>query len=274
MANILKLEKQVAAISMLAEGSSVRSTERVTGIHRDTIIRLMQRVSESCAKFSDKTLRDLNCKRIEVDEIWGFVGKKNKNINAGDNPSEVGDQYTFVALDSNSKLIPCYRIGKRTAQTTAEFIDDLASRLHNRIQLSSDGFGPYVNAIKGTFGHQVDYAQIVKEYSQDPADQGRYSPPRVRKVLKDDIIGYPNMDLVSTSFVECSNLTIRMHCRRLTRLTNAFSKKLDNFKRAMDLYFCYYNFVRFHRTIRMTPAMQAGVVSSPMTVKDLVEMAQ
>jgi IS1 family transposase len=274
MANILKLEKQVAAISMLAEGSSVRSTERVTGIHRDTIIRLMQRVGESCADFSDKTLRDLNCKRIEVDEIWGFVGKKNKNIDAGDNPSEVGDQYTFVALDAESKLIPSYLVGKRTAETTVAFIDDLASRLHNRIQLSSDGFSPYVNAIKDQFGHKVDYAQIVKEYSQDPADQGRYSPPRVRKVLKDDIIGFPNMDLVSTSFVECSNLNIRMHCRRLTRLTNAFSKRLDNFKRAMDLYFCYYNFVLFHRTIRMTPAMQAGVVSSPMTVKDLVEMAQ
>jgi IS1 family transposase len=258
---------------MLAEGSSVRSTERVTGIHRDTIIRLTQRVGESCAAFSDKTLRDLNCKRIEVDEIWGFVGKKNKNIDAGDNPMQVGDQYTFVALDSESKLIPCYKVGKRTAETTQEFIDDLASRLHNRIQLSSDGFPAYLNAIQRKFGHQVDYAQIVKEYSQDPADQGRYSPPRVRKVLKDDIIGFPDMDLCSTSFVECSNLTIRMHCRRLTRLTNAFSKRLNNFKQAMDLYFCFYNFVRFHRTLRMTPAMQAGVIRSPLTIQNLVKMA-
>jgi len=274
MANILKLEKQVAAISMLAEGSSVRSTERVTGIHRDTIIRLMQRVGESCADFSDKTLRDLNCKRIEVDEIWGFVGKKNKNVTDEDNPLEVGDQYTFVALDAESKLIPCYKVGKRTAETTQDFIDDLASRLHNRIQLSSDAFQPYVNAIQRTFGHQVDYATIVKEYAQDLSERGRYSPPKVRNILKDDKFGFPNMNLVSTSYVECSNLNIRMHCRRLTRLTNAFSKRLDNFKRAMDLYFCYYNFVLFHRTIRMTPAMQAGVVSSPMTVKDLVEMAQ
>jgi IS1 family transposase len=234
----------------------------------------MQRVGESCAAFSDKTLRDLNCKRIEVDEIWGFVGKKNKNIDDDDNPSEVGDQYTFVALDAESKLIPCYKVGKRTAETTQDFIDDLASRLHNRIQLSSDGFIPYVKAIQQKFGHQIDYAQIVKEYSQDVADRGRYSPPKVCRVEKDDIIGFPNMGLVSTSFVECSNLNIRMHCRRLTRLTNAFSKKLDNFKRAMDLYFCYYNFVLFHRTIRMTPAMQAGVVRSPMTIKDLVEMAQ
>ena len=274
MANILKLEKQVAAISMLAEGSSVRSTERVTGIHRDTIIRLMQRVGETCADFSDKTLRDLNCKRIEVDEIWGFVGKKNKSVTDDDNPSEVGDQYTFVALDAESKLIPCYKVGKRTAQTTQEFIDDLASRLHNRIQLSSDAFSPYVNAIERTFGHQIDYATIVKEYKQDLSERGRYSPPKVSRVEKDDIIGFPNMDLASTSFVECSNLTIRMHCRRLTRLTNAFSKKLESFKRAMDLYFCYYNFVRFHRTIRTTPAMEAGVVRSPMTVKDFVEMAQ
>jgi len=274
MAYILKLEKQVTAISMLAEGSSIRSTERVTGIHRDTIIRLMQRVGKSCASFSDKTIRDLNCKRLEVDEIWGFVAKKNKNITDDDNPSEVGDQYTFVALDAESKLIPSYKVGKRTAQTTQEFIDDLASRLRNRIQLSSDAFVPYVNAIERGFDHQVDYATIVKEYRQEPTDRGRYSPPKVTSVDKNDVIGFPNMDLVSTSYVECSNLNIRMHCRRLTRLTNAFSKKLDNFKRAMDLYFCYYNFVLFHGAIRVTPAMEAVVVKSPMTVKDLVEMAQ
>ena len=173
-----------------------------------------------------------------------------------------------------SKLIPSYKIGKRTAETTQEFIDDLASRLNNRIQLSSDAFIPYTNAIQRTFGHDVDYGTIVKEYSQDAADRGRYSPPKVFRTTKNDVIGYPNMDFASTSYVERSNLNMRMHCRRLTRLTNGFSKKLENFQAAMDLYFCFYNFVRFHRTLRMTPAMQAGVVSSPFTIQNLVEMAQ
>jgi IS1 family transposase len=205
------------------------------------------------------------------------VAKKNKNVTEDDNWSKIGDQYTFVALDSDSQLIPCYKIGKRTVETTQEFIDDLASRLNNRIQLSSDAFLPYMGAISRTFGHDVDYATIVKEYSQDPADRGRYCPPKVFRTTKDDKIGYPEQDLISTlistSYVERSNLTIRMHCRRVTRLTNGFSKKLENFQAAMDLYFCFYNFVRFHRTLRMTPAMQAGVIGSPLTVQNLMEMA-
>ena len=273
MANNLKLEKKVAAISMLVEGLSVRSTERVTGVHRDTILRLMVRVGEACATFSNDTLHDLDCKRIEIDEIWGFVAKKNKNVTADDPWSKIGDQYTFVALDSDTKLIPSYKVGKRTAETTQAFIDDLASRLRNRIQLSSDAFIPYTNAILQQFGHDIDYATIVKEYSQDEADRGRYSPPKVFRTTKNDVIGFPEQRLISTSYVERSNLSIRMHCRRLTRLTNAFSKKLENFQAAMDLYFCFYNFVRFHRTLRVTPAMEAGVISSPLTVKNLVEMA-
>jgi IS1 family transposase len=244
----------------------------VTGVHRDTIIRLTERIGKACASFSDHTLRNLDCGRIEVDEIWGFVAKKNKNVTAEDNWSKIGDQYTFVALDAENKLIPCYKIGKRTTETTQEFINDLASRLRNRIQLSSDAFIPYFGAINNTFGHDIDYATIVKEHSQDPADLGRYRPPKVFRTTKDDKIGYPEQDLISISYVERSNLTIRMHCRRLTRLTNAFSKKLEDFQAAMDLYFCFYNFVRSHRTLRMTPAMRAGVLGSPLTIQNLVEM--
>jgi len=273
MANVLKRDKQVAVISMLLEGSSVRSAERITGVHRDTILRLMVRVAAGCADFSNRTLRNLKCNRIEVDEIWAFVAKKNKNVGERDEWSRVGDQYTFVALDPQTKLIPSYLVGKRTAYTTMAFIDDLASRLSTRVQISSDAFPAYYHAIATSFGGNVDYASVVKEYAETPAGRGRYSPPRVISIEKDDLIGFPNMETVSTSLVERSNLSIRTHCRRLTRLSLGFSKKLENFKASMDLYFCFYNFVRFHRTIKATPAMEAGVLPSALSIGDLVDMA-
>jgi len=233
----------------------------------------MVRVAGACARYSDATLRDLPCERIEMDEIWAYVGKKQKNVEWNDDRSRVGDQYTFVALDPDSKLIPCWLTGKRTSETTWTFVTDLQSRLRNRIQLSSDDFAPYFNAVDEAFGHDVDYATIVKRYEETPAGRGRYSPPRIVSVEKDDKIGWPDLSLTGTSYVERQNLTIRMQCRRLTRLTNAFSKKVENLKAAMDLHFTHYNFVRFHKTIRCTPAMEAGVVGSPLTVTDLVEMA-
>lgn len=273
MANVLKLEKQVAVISGLVEGMSVRSIERMIGVHRDTILRLMVRVANAAAAYSDKSLRDLNCQDVAVDEIWAYVAKKQRNVTDNDDRSRVGDQYTFVALDNDSKLVPCWRVGKRTADTTWDFISDLEKRLHNRVQLSSDGWEPYVQAIDAAFRGQVDYAQVVKSYSEEPAGRGRYSPPKVVSTDKTVIIGSPNLASVTTSYVERQNLSIRMECRRLTRLTNAFSKKLENLKAAMDLHFTHYNFVRNHRSIRCTPAMEAGVASSALTVRDLVEMA-
>jgi IS1 family transposase len=274
MANILKRDKQIATLSMLLEGSSIRSTERITGVHRDTITRLMVRVARAAERFSSATMVDLPCKRIEVDELWAFVQKKNKNVAESDDWTKVGDQYTFVALDPETKLIPSHLVGKRTVQTAMAFMDDLASRMRSRIQLSSDGFLPYVHAVEHAFGRNgVDYGQVVKEYAETDAGRGRYSPARVVAISKDEVEGWPNLETCSTSLVERSNLTIRMHCRRLTRLTNGFSKKLDNLKAAMDLYFAYYNFVRFHRSIRCTPAMAAGVSSSALTVADLVDMA-
>jgi IS1 family transposase len=274
MANILKTEKQVAAISMLVEGASVRSIERVTGVHRDTILRLMVRVANAGAAYSDRTLRNLPCKRIECDEIWAYVRKKQRNvIGIREDRSQVGDQYTFIALDPESKLIPCWLVGKRTAANTLDFMLDLKARLKNRVQLSTDGFEPYVNAVEAAFGRDVDYATIVKSYEEQPAGRGRYSPPRVVSIEKDEKMGWPNMDTVSTSLVERQNLTVRMQVRRLTRLTNAFSKKLPNLRAALDLHFTHYNFVRYHRSIRCTPAMEAGIAPTALTVKDLVEMA-
>ena len=273
MANVLKLDKQVAVISGLVEGMSVRSVERMTGVHRDTILRLMVRVANGCAAFSDKTLRNLNATRVEVDEIWAYVAKKQRNVDWRDDFRLVGDQYTFVAIDPESKLIPTWLVGRRTSSTTFAFIRDLRFRLKNRVQISSDGWEPYVRAIEEQFGDNVDYATIVKSYEETPAGRGRYSPPRVTSVEKDVKIGMPAVDLISTSMVERQNLSIRMECRRLTRLTNAFSKKLENLKAAMDLHFTHYNFVRYHRTIRCTPAMEAGIASSALTVRDLVELA-
>jgi len=273
MANVLRRDKQVAALSLLLEGSSVRSAERITGVHRDTILRLMVRVGEACGRFSSETLVDLSCKRIEVDEIWAFVAKKNKNVDESDEWAKVGDQYTFVTLDPETKLIPCYLVGKRTAYTTMQFIDDLPARLGRRVQIFSDAFPAYYHAIATAFDKDVDYASVIKDYAETSAGRGRYSPPRVVSIQKDDLIGTPNMDLAGTSIVERSNLTIRTHCRRLTRLSLGFSKKLENFKASMDLYFCFYNFVRTHRTIRCTPAMEAGVMKDALSIGDLVDMA-
>lgn len=236
--------------------------------------RVVVRVGLSAGRFASRTLTDLPCRRIEVDEIWAFVAKKNKNVTQADDWTRVGDQYTFVALDPETKLIPSYLVGKRTAYTAMQFMEDLSSRLRNRVQLSSDGFLPYVHAVEHAFGHNgVDYGQVVKEYVETPAGRGRYSPPNVVSVEKDDVMGWPKFELISTSLVERQNLTIRTHCRRLTRLALGFSKKLENFTASMDLYFAYYNFVRQHRTIRCTPAMEAGVLPSALTVADLVDMA-
>ncbi len=271
--NILDSAKQEMIIGGLVEGSSIRSLERMGGVHRDTIMRLLVRVGDSCEKIMDSTMRNLPCKDIEVDEVWSFVGKKQRHVKSQDNPNEVGDFYTFIALDPATKLIPAYRVGKRDLFNAQAFISDLASRLKNRIQLSSDKLRAYVEAVESTFGADIDYGQIVKSYEAEPIGPGRYSPPEVVGVEKEYIVGYPDPDRICTSYVERQNLTVRMHIRRFTRLTNAYSKKLENMKAAVALHFCHYNFVRIHSTTRTTPAMEAGVTKELWTIKDLIERA-
>jgi IS1 family transposase len=267
----LSSDKKVMAVSMLAEGNSIRAIERITGVHRDTIMRLGVRVGEGAAKIMDEKLRGLNCRTVEVDEIWGFIGAKRKNaVRVG----AYGDVWTFISLDVDSKLIPNFIVGKRDAYHAKAFMDDLASRITNRVQLSSDGLAAYEDAVERGFGTEVDYGQIVKTFSivdlrKDAA--GRYSPADVIKVEKMVVSGKPNIDRISTSHVEKQNHTLRMHCRRLTRLTNAFSKKLDNFKAAVALNFAYYNFVKTHGAVRMTPAQAAGVERSAWSVAELME---
>lgn len=268
--NNLKTEKQEMIVRGLVEGASIRSLERLTEVHRDTIMRLLVRVGDSCEKIMDSTMKGLTCKNIEVDEIWSFVGKKQRHVGLDDDPSKVGDFYTFVALDSDTKLIPAYRVGKRDLFNAQAFIDDLASRLKNRVQLSSDKLPAYVEAIESTFGADIDYGQIVKSYEAEPLGPGRYSPPRVVSVLKEYISGSPDWNKICTSYIERSNLTMRMQIRRFTRLTNAFSKKLENLKAAVALHFAHYNFVRVHGTIKVTPAMEAGITDHIWSIRDLI----
>jgi IS1 family transposase len=272
MANHLSAQMKAQAVGMLCEGSSIRSIERITNIHRDTIMRLGVRIGTACAKIADAKMRNLSCASIQIDEIWGFIGKKKRNVSASD--TGVGDVWTFIALDRDSKLIPTVLVGKRDTYHARAFCDDLASRLANRVQITSDALAAYPDAIERGFGSEVDYAQIVKTYSvvnlnRDAAS--RYSPAEVVRTEKHVVCGEPKRELISTSHVEKQNHTLRMHCRRLTRLSNAFSKKLENFQAAVALNFCYYNFVKVHGAIRMTPAMAAGVENSIWTVPELIE---
>jgi len=269
--NILKSEKKLAVLSALVEGNSIRSTERMTGVHRDTIMRLTVEVGRGCLALMDRTMHDLSCRYLEVDEIWTFVQKKQLRLKAHEKRNHrIGDQYAFVALDAESKLIPCFRVGKRDGLTARRFLHDLEGRLAHRIQLTTDGFSAYVDAVWNAWGADIDFAQLVKMYEAEHPGPGRYSPPRVSEVVSTTITGSPDPGRVCTSYVERQNLTIRMACRRFTRLTNAFSKKLENLKAALALHFAHYNFVRVHGSLRVTPAMAAGVSDRIWSLADLL----
>lgn len=269
--NRLSIDRQAQAISALVEGNSIRSTERMTGIHRDTTMRLLVQVGEGCAAIMDAEMRDLPSERIQVDEIWAYVGKKQRHVTANDNRAAVGDMWTFVALDPDTKLVPAFRVGKRTRAEAHAFIYDLSERLANRVQLSSDALRTYVDAVEEAFGADVDYGQAVKFYEAEPIGPGRYSPPKVTRQEKTVVAGSPDQKHISTSLVERQNLTMRMSMRRFTRLTNAFSKKVDNLRAAVSLHFAHYNYVRVHKTLRITPAMAAGVSDRLWSLEELVE---
>jgi IS1 family transposase len=246
--NRVPLSRRVQIVNCLVEGNSIRSTERMTGTHRDTICRLLVEVGGGCAKLMDAQMRELPCRRIEVDEIWAYVGKKQRHMTALDDPRRFGDQYTFVAIDPETKLVPAYCVGKRDLPTATAFITDLSERLANRVQLSSDALAAYVEATERAFGADIDYGQIVKFFEAEPVGRGRYSPPHVVGAERTVITGNPDQAKISTSLIERQNRTMRMSMRRFTRLTNAFSKKVENLRAAVSLHFAHYNFVRVHRT--------------------------
>ena len=244
--NRLSLAPRTQVINCLVEGNSIRSTERLTNTHRDTVMRLMVQVGDGCAKLMDREMHDLSCERIQVDEIWSYVQKKQRWVMPQDDRSRVGDMWTFVALDPDTKLVPAYRVAKRTRAHAVAFMTDLSERLANRVQLSSDALNTYVDAVERAFGADVDYGQAVKFYEAEPIGPGRYSPPRVVDQQKTVIAGRPDQGHISTSIVERQNLTMRMSMRRFTRLTNAFSKKVENLRAAVSLHFAHYNLVRVH----------------------------
>ncbi len=269
--NRLSLDRRTAVIAALVEGNSIRSTERMLNIHRDTIMRLMVEVGTGCAGIMDEKMRELPCKRIQTDEIWAYVGKKQRHVKPGDDRSRVGDQWTFVAIDPDTKLVPAYRIGKRTKPHAVAFMQDLSMRLANRVQISTDGLKAYVDAVERAFGADVDYGQAVKFYEAEPVGPGRYSPPEVVGMERTVVAGNPDQRHISTSIIERQNLTMRMSMRRFTRLTSGFSKKLENMQAAVALHFTHYNFVRMHKTLRMTPAMAAGVEKGMWSLNELVD---
>lgn len=275
MANVLPKDKQITVIAALAEGSSIRSIERMTGINRNTIMNLGVRVGQGCAALLNDKMRNLTCNLLQFDEVWGFVGKKQKHLKVDDDPTK-GDVWTFCAIDAETKLVPAFKVGKRDHITANAFVSDVASRLRNRPQISTDGLRAYVEAVENAFGMNVDYGMIIKNYGTDQGDhhqERRYSAPAITFCEKREIVGRPNADLICTSHVERLNATTRLHMRRLTRLTHAFSKKLENFEAAVALHFAYYNLVRTHGSLKMTPAMFAGIERDFWTVADLVEAA-
>lgn len=274
--NKLSFGKRVQVVSALVEGNSIASTCRMTNVNKRTVLRLLATVGLACEDLQDRWLRDLPCKRVEVDEIWSFVGMKNKNVPVERyNEFGIGDVWTYVALDADSKLVITYRLGGRNEIAATEFMLDLSQRLASRVQLTTDGFAPYIGAVDVAFNARengTDYAMLVKKYNEQPKEERRrYSPSKYIGAEVRAIYGDPDLEKVSTSYIERQNLNIRMFNRRMTRLTNAFSKKVENHAHQLSINFAHHNFCRIPRTTRATPAMLSGVVSSVWSVADLVK---
>ncbi len=273
--NRLKEDKQIAILSMLVEGNSLRSIERMTGVHRDTIMRLMVKVGERCQVFMEAKMRNLECSRLELDEIWTFCGKKDRRKEGKEvNGIERGDQFVFYAIDPETKLIPAWHVGKRDKVNTFEFVKRVKASLNGvKPQVSTDAFAPYRVAIPWLFDYKVDYGTIVKQYGTEAVGLGRYAPPCVKGATRTAQWGHPQDKYICTSYIERHNLTIRTFMRRSTRLSLGFSKKLENLKAAVALHFAYYNFCWIPRTTRVTPAMEAGMANRPWSMRELYTRA-
>lgn len=275
--NRLRTPQRVAVVKALVEGNSIRSTVRLTGVAKNTVVKLLVELGAAVAEYQDKTLRNLPSKRVQCDEIWSFCYAKKKNVTPEirkKNPA-AGDVWTWTAIDSDSKLIVSFYVGSRDTTSAMEFLRDTAGRLTNRVQLTTDGHKPYLSAVDYAFGTEIDYATLVKLYGKDPAeDEKRYSPAVCIGCERTVVSGDPDPDHISTSHVERQNLSMRMSMRRFTRLTNAFSRKLENHMAAVALYFMWYNFGRVHQTLRVTPAMEAGVTDHVWSVEEIVALLE
>ncbi len=274
--NKLGTEERARILHLLCEGQSIRAITRLTGASKNTVTKLLIDAGKACAAYHDEHVRDLTSKRIQVDEIWSFTYAKQKNVaGAKAAPDGAGDTWTWTAIDADTKLIASYFVGGRDGECAMWFIDDLRTRLANRVQLTSDGHRAYLEAVEAAFGADVDYAQLIKMYGNAPdAFKGRYSPAECTGIKKVRVEGDPDPKHVSTSYSERSNLTMRMHMRRFTRLTNAFSKKVENHAYAVALHMMCYNFVRIHKTLRVTPAMAAGVSEKLWEIGDIAKLVE
>lgn len=271
--NRLDRKQQVQILNALVEGNSMRSTARMADVSSNTVVKLLLDTGRVCAEYQDETLRNLTCKRLQCDEIWSFCYAKAANV-----PKEkqgrfgYGDVWTWTALDADTKLVPCWLVASRNLSAARVFMSDLAGRLANRVQLTTDGHRAYLEAVEGAFGREVDYAILNKLYGSEPNAERRYSPPTCVGVNRARITGRPDPRHMSTSYVERQNLTMRMGMRRFTRLTNGFSKKVQNHAHAVSLYFMHYNFVRIHKSLRVTPAMAAGVTNKLWELEDALDL--
>jgi IS1 family transposase len=273
--NKLDREARAKILHLLCEGSSIRAITRLTGASKNTVVKLLVDVGIACAAYQDRVLRNLPCRRVQVDEVWSFIyAKKDHLRKTKAAPSDAGDAWTWTAICADTKLLVTFYVGDRGYHAARVFIDDVKERLANRIQLTSDGHRAYVQAVEAVFGQDVDYAMLQKIYGPESEQEKRYSPPKCIGAKKTEITGNPDPKHISTSFAERQNLTMRMHMRRFTRLTNAFSKKIENHACAVALHSMFYNFVRIHQTLKITPAMAAGVTGRVWEMTDLVEMLE
>lgn len=271
--NTLNRQKQIAVLASLVEGNSIRATCRMTGVAKGTVLSLLARVGAACADYQNKTLHNLSCKRVEVDEIWSFCYAKSKNV-----PEDkrgrfgFGDVWTFTSICADSKLVPTWRVGRRDFQNAWKFLRDLEFRMAGRIQITTDGSNVYDYSVQEAFNGEVDYAVLQKIYGSSLEGERRYSPPVCLGAKRKAVLGNPDPAHVSTSYVERQNLTMRMKMRRFTRLTNGFSKKVDNLSHAVALHFMHYNFCRVHQTLKTTPAIAAGIANRVFTLEDVLEL--
>ena len=274
--NKLPREARARILGMMVEGVSIRAISRMTGASKNTIAKLLADAGEAFFEYQDRTLRNLPCKRIQVDEIWSFVYAKQKNVaTAKRAPEGAGDVWTWTAIDADTKLVPSWWVGARDADTAKQFIGDLAGRIANRVQLTSDGHKAYLEAVEEVFGADVDYAMLIKLFGDAPeSKKGRYSPAECTGIQLRRVEGRPDPDHISTSYAERQNLSMRMGMRRFTRLTNAFSKKVENHIHALSVYFMHYNFIRIHQTLRCTPAMAASITAKLWELTDMVEVLE
>ena len=264
-------EKAVQILNLLVEGVGINAASRLAGVHKKTVLSILSLAGERCERIMDEKIRNVTVEQVQADEIWSFVHCKQKNVREGRDDREIGDQYTWVAIDRDSKLVLSYIVGKRSALNALSLMTDLCGRLANRTQLTTDGFAPYVGAVEDAFGADIDFAQLIKIYASPIEERrGRYSPSDCIGAVPTSVTGNPDPEMICTSHVERANLTMRTFIRRMTRLCLGFSKKLDNLKAAVALYFAWYNFVRIHGSLKVTPAMEAGITDHVWTVGELL----